>query len=152
MKTKIPDMIALGFVTGLLWGPVASAAPLELVATSRNATFGSFTVNFDDIVGDGLLRLNEVTSFSGVNTLCTPNCSIFESKLLLVPDLVGVSSGTGVDWGFGNDTAGDSLQAAGAASGWTYAASPGPVPEPGTLLLLGIGMTGLFFNTLRKAR
>ena len=153
MKSKLMGLIALMLTLGILFPLVASATLLELVASTQAPNqVSNFDVFFNDIVGDGVLRLNEVTSFSGVNFPCTPGCDVFETKLLLVPNIAGVSSGSGSDWGFGNDCCGTTLQAAAASILWTYATAPAPpsVPEPATLLLLALGVAGVGFMTRRK--
>jgi hypothetical protein len=153
MKTKtLCAALAVSLWTALSGLSIASATSLEFVATSQSPVFTGFDVIFDDVVGDGLLRLGEVTSFSGTTARCTPNCDIFESKLLLVPDLAGVSSGAGTSWGFGNDLSGSSIQAVGAASLWTYETVQLPIPEPVTLALLGPGLAGLILFTSRERR
>lgn len=128
---------------GLLAPAAATATPLEVFATSVDPAFSDFEIIFDDLVGDGLLRLGEVTWFSGVTANCTPGCAIFESTLLIVPGIAGVAAGTGGSWGFGNAQGGNSVQAAASASLWTYGTLPASVPEPASLALLGAALAAL---------
>lgn len=152
MNNRFLVLVASALAAGALSGPVASAAPLlELVATSQDPAFSGFEVVFDDLAGDGLLRLNEVTSFSGVTANCAPDCSIFESKLLLVPDLAAVAAGTGGSWGFGNDASGNSLQAAASDVLWSYSTVPAPVPEPAMPALLSMGLAAFAAARLWRA-
>jgi len=153
MKSKVMGSIAVILMLGILCPLVASATLLELVATTQAPNqVSNFDVFFNDIVGDGVLRLSEVTSFSGVNFLCTPGCDVFETKLLLIPNIAGVSAGSGSDWGFGNDCCGTTLQAAAASFLWTYATTPAPrsVPEPATVLMLALGIATVGVMTRRK--
>jgi len=118
--------LAASFVTP------AGALPLVLQATSRSASVTSFTVGFDDRVGDGLLRLDEMTSFSGVDFPCDPGCGVHETRVLIVPDIAGVSAGSGNSWGFASDLGGGALSASADSSLWSYATAAA-VPEPPAL-------------------
>lgn len=112
MKIRTAVPIA-GLAMQLAAYPIAYASPMQLDATALVGSVGSFVFDFDDTVGDGLLRLGVITAFSGV------------------------SAGTGSTWGFGTAQSGGNRQAATDASLWRYAVQPAAVavPEPGSVAL-----------------
>ncbi len=142
----------VGLATQVVVHPIARAAPMQLEATALDSSVGSFVVDFDDTVGDGLLRLAEVTSFSGVEFPCTPGCGVFETTLLLLPSVAGIAAGTGSSWGFGTAQSGGNLQAAADASLWRYTVQPAAaaLPEPGTAALAALALATLGIAARRR--
>jgi hypothetical protein len=120
----------------------ANAVPLRLDAASLETAFSSFSVIFDD-TGDGLLQRDEITQFSG--TIDSSDGSLY-SLLVGVPTITDISTISGFcpladRWCFVSPEIG--LLVAVSIDSFAYAISPGPVPEPGTFALLGLGLLGI---------
>lgn len=146
MKKRIQK---LGLSLAILLAPVmANAALIELTATNdgptgTNGAFSGFSLVFND-TGDGLLQLDELVSFSGIDELGGSMRQYVE--ITGTPEVSGVStqsgyteSGSGAFWWL--RTASSSNDDGWFAARWTYEVSS--VPAPGTLLLLGLGLAGL---------
>lgn len=133
---------------------LATAVPLRLDATSLVAGLGDFHVLFDD-TGDRVLQLSEVSGFSGVRFLAD-----FYPTLLVVGESGGYTSPSAVVAGCGsfNGIAGwcfvdsnGTRRLAAPGGVWSFARSPVSVPEPGTLVLLGLGLVGLWLSKRRQS-
>lgn len=128
-----------------LAAPQASAA--TLTASSHNALFSDFTIEFTDSNHNNLLDFSEITSFSGY---FRPNRNLFYEVVVEVPEMAGLSVGKGTSaflnvWVF--DSPGDlDTGEFGANYGfWSYKLDldPSPVPLPAALPLLVMGFGAL---------
>lgn len=152
----------------------AAGATYLLTATSVQAGWGSFSVNFTDAgAGDGLLQHEEITAFSGVHRdlFYAPLNKVLDityAQLLTVPVQAGISTYTGFkyqgqnaaywsfDLGTTPDLPGTTIGMIGVGAGyWSYQltqlTAPPPVPEPASLLLLGLGLGGLALKRRRRS-
>ncbi len=125
---------------------MAVTTSYELTATSLiTSSLGDFSLTFDDADMDGLLSIDEVTSFSGI--LCFgPPCifgSLFFDTLSIVPVIPSVADGSGSFWRF--DPHGGLGVTPG---GFSYVVSEilngAVIPLPAPLLLLVTALAGLF--------
>jgi len=143
MKTKLILILLI-----LCISSSAYAIPLQLNATStlNAAGISDFTISFSD-TGDGLLQLDEITSFSGV-TLTGFSGDVlngFWSVVDAVPDIMGISTGTS-RWTFSGNLTGPGTAPIGLGIGlfdFEISNVTTSVPEPATMTLLGLGLLGL---------
>ncbi len=140
----------------------ATPITYEFTATPVDpSTFSSFTLQYVDVDGDGLLNQSEVVSgtFSGVQVLkaiFTPGVSGWANypNLLAVPcygSLMALGPGGetfgGYYWYFGGVTEGYMFCGT-ENGGFTY--SETPVPVPPSVLLLGVGLMPLAWARRKK--
>ena len=85
---KVLRLLALGLLSTSI---NANAVSLRLDATALDATFSDFFVFFED-TGDGLLQVNEITQFSGVDV---HPLDAFYDQLVAVPPIADISSLSG---------------------------------------------------------
>jgi len=126
---------------------LATAAPAATIqATSQEPGLNDFTIVYDDLNGDGLFDLPELTSFSGLSFVPKDPKSPPDPLPVIVevPAISGISlaSETGqVTWVFGDGGVG---QTGILPSSFTYEVTGSAVPLPLPLALLLGGLGALF--------
>jgi hypothetical protein len=146
-------MRASHWILGLLVfaGVQAHAGLISFQATSLlPALATNFNVIYDD-TGDGLLQVGEILTFSGVTfTGVAPALDGFYYQIVAVPNIAGLASGTGGGGGGGWDMRrlSDGAVFSPTVNAWSYAATP--VPEPGALSLLAVGLLALGYLRHRR--
>jgi hypothetical protein len=137
-------VLALAATTALSLSAHASAGTIyDLFATTAvPSVVSSFSIRFDDLSNDGLLQINEITSFSGMTVLMGGVGTL--TIITCVPSIAGSATQSGTEcftpnthWTFTRPGAGP-FQAA--ATAWNYSlvpVAPAAVPLPPAFLLLG---------------
>ncbi|MCG6938923.1 MAG: VPLPA-CTERM sorting domain-containing protein [Gammaproteobacteria bacterium] len=134
----------------------ASAALIDITATSTDARFTDFTLSFDDISGDGLLQIDEVVQFSGFTLTNPANQAVngLYDVIIGTPDVAGVSTSSGIplfassNWNFKRFPGDTALCCS--RDFWSYStevqavtAGQTIVPIPAAAWLFGSGLIGL---------
>lgn len=143
-------VIALAISISVVGGStaVANAATIyELEASGTGVDFGlgpiiSFSLIFEDEDADELFKLDELVSFSGL-----PLGSVEFTQIDRVPDIMGVTIGTGGHWYFSGPTSESILD----KDYWTYSKTA-VVPLPASLPLMLAGLGGLGLLARRKKK
>src|SRR5258707_10970112 len=120
-------VVAAVTVTGILFTIPAAQADsiITLTATTQSPiAVSSFTITYDDVDGDNLLSLPEVSQFSGVIFFLNQSYS----TILTVPAIAGVADGTGSTWLFTIPGTGNIISIP--SSDWTYRQTTSAVPGP----------------------
>ncbi|MEM8554266.1 MAG: hypothetical protein AAGF71_05495 [Pseudomonadota bacterium] len=154
---------ACRLAVGLLFSCFGFASHAATVtATATNTSVTSFTIEFDDVNGDGLLQISEITSFSGVEDVRFLGPRRVSQSYSIVKQLPAIDGITGpvtnacalsaspARWCF-SDSSFNFIET---ARSWTYtttASPPAAVPLPATLSLLGLAGVALGAMRLRDA-
>lgn len=155
MKKKILAGLVIGL---MMFGAVHAANALVIVDYTVNDEYGrwwgtgSFTGNDDD--ADGYLEFGELISFNGSNNIESENVSL--SDLVDIGDYNIAGNqwlNNGIGWtdyynAYFTWDGGDNSVCSTWATVETKAGAP--VPEPGTMMLLGIGIAGLAIYGKRR--
>jgi hypothetical protein len=137
MKSRIMVLLAVGLITATT---AVNADTLRLDATPADQNFSSFFVLFND-TGNGLFDLDELSSFSGMTSQGTNWTSITQ-----VPLIAGISNASGScnfgpgGWCFGAPNTGGLFATKENWISYNISQPTPPVPEPGTLALLSLGL------------
>lgn len=141
----------------------ANAALIDISASSTDSRITDFTLQFNDLSGDGLLQINEVVQFSGFRMTSPVNSAVngIYDVILGTPDITGISKTSGIalfaatNWNF-KRYQGD-LALCCSSKSWTYDVKVVPAtldtiatPIPGAAWLFGSGLIGLTGLAARK--
>lgn len=84
----------------------ANAALFRIDAEPQTASFGPFSLSFNDLDGDNLVSLDELLHFTGLNTsLPIPTID----RIFAVPDISGISDGSISNWVMGGSSSATSI-------------------------------------------
>jgi hypothetical protein len=146
----------------LTFAAASAAEAATLTATSVNPSLvSSFTVNFTDADGNGILEYHEIDGFSGIEQFISFGAPEKLDFLIGIPTIVGVSLAGGNDacdgsclstaWYFAS--APDGTNALGidfAEFDYNLSLDLSPIPLPASALLLGAGLGGLALIRCRR--
>lgn len=142
------------------------AALIEITATHVDSRFSDFTLQYEDMSGDGLLQIDEIVYFSGftLTNPMNPTVSGNYDIILGIPDIDNISSSSGVNlfassnWNFKRFEGDTALCCS--SRFWTYTSADLSllsgsallsVPLPAAIWLFGSGLIALI-GTGKRAR